>query len=461
VAISNSSAFNEDSKESRDMGIRASMQRPIKMVFIGAGSGFLYQLFKDALNIPGVGGEIALVDIDEYRLDLAIRFCKKVNEVMGRNWKVYGSTDRRKVMKGAHYVVNTVEVSGMLTVKLDNDIPAKYGVSQSIGDTMGPGGLFKTLRTGPVLIEIMRDIEKYCPQATFLNYTNPMSAMCLIAARMFPHIKTIGFCHSVQGTSHKLADFAGIDYRKLKWRVAGINHLAWFTELSCDGKDLYPQLKAQYRRNPEKYLEETVRMDVMCEFGYFVTESSQHLSEYLPYYRKRPDILKKYGPTPSYAGGHYARSWPKGRNKRDVVREAMIAGKKPIVQERSWEYASFLIQAMETNDPFIVAGNVPNKPGLIDNLPREGIVEVPCVIDQTGIHPTHFGPLPPQCAAISASNMRFFDLAAQAVIDHSKEMAIHALMLDPLTAAVSYPAQIRKMAEELFKAEKKFLPGYK
>ena len=160
MAISNSSAFDEGSKESRDMGISSSLQRPIKMVFIGAGSGFLYQLFKDALNLPGVDGEIALVDIDERRLDLAMRFCQKVNQVMGRNWKITGNTDRRKVLKGANYVVNTVEVSGMMTVKLDNDIPAKYGVSQSIGDTMGPGGLFKTLRTGPVLIEIMRDIEK-------------------------------------------------------------------------------------------------------------------------------------------------------------------------------------------------------------------------------------------------------------------------------------------------------------
>ena len=463
MAVHNASAFDEGSKEAKDMGIRSTLKRPIKIVFLGAGSMFLYQLFKDAMHLPGVDGHIALVDIDEKRLDLAERFCHKVNLIMGHNWKITASPDRRKVLKGADYIINCIEVSGVHTVAFDNDIPMKYGVGQAIGDTMGPGGLFKALRTVPTLLAVLRDVEKLCPNAWFLNYTNPMSTLCLSVARTFPHLKFIGLCHSVQATSHQLADWAGVDYQQMKWEVGGINHLAWFTKLTHNGRDLYPQLKKQYLADPKKYIDETVRMDMMLHFGYYVTESPFHLSEYLPYYRKRKDTFKRYCPTKEYKPGYYSTSWPKWRVERDAYREKLIAEPAPykeFVQERSHEYASFIIQAMETNDPFVIHVNVPNR-GLIDNLPGDGIVEVPCVVDQNGVTPTRFGPLPPQCAAICRNAMGYFDLAARAAVDRSKEAAAHALMLDPLTAAVLCPADIRQMTMELFEAEKDFLPGYK
>jgi alpha-galactosidase len=460
MAVGNASAFDENSKEAMDMGIRSSIKRPIKVVFLGAGSMFLYQLFKDALNMPGVDGHMALVDIDEERLDLAVRFCHHTNKVMGRNWKISATTDRRKALKGADYIINCIEVSGVQTVAFDNDIPMKYGIGQAVGDTMGPGGLFKALRTVPVFLEELRDVEKLCPNALFLNYTNPMSTLCLAARRAFPHLKVIGLCHSVQATSSQLSGYLGIDYRQLKWQVGGINHLAWFTELSHNGKDLYPRLKQMYAQNPEKYKGETVRMDVMTHLGYFVTESSIHLSEYLPYYRKRKDTFKKYCPTKDYMHGWYSTNWPAWRGERDKHREDLIAGKEGFVKERSHEYATFMIQAMETNDPFIVHVNMPNH-GFIPNLPADGVVEVPCVVDQNGVTPMYFGNLPPQCAALCRNAMGYFDLAAEACLQKSKEIACHALMLDPLCAAVSTPAEIRKMTMELFDAEKAFLPGYK
>jgi alpha-galactosidase len=367
--------------------------------------------------------------------------------------------DRRKLLPGADYIINTIEVSGVHTVKLDNDIPAKYGVGQCIGDTMGPGGLFKALRTGPVWLAILRDVLELCPNAQVLNYTNPMSTMCLTAARAAGKARVVGLCHSVQGTSHELAAYAGVPYVDMTWKVGGINHMAWFVELSHNGKDLYPKLKKAYEKDPHKFENDRVRMDMMEHFGYFVTESSQHFSEYLPYYRKRKDLLKEY--CSKAASGYYANEWPKWRKERDAFRIRQIQGKEPgWVKDRSWEYAGFIIQAMETNDPFTVYVSVPNR-ALIDNLPQTGVVEVACNVDRRGITPMKFGSLPVQCATLCANSMGFHDLAATAIIERSKEAAAMALMLDPLTAAVCSPAEIKKMTMELFKAEAKYLPGYK
>jgi alpha-galactosidase len=312
----------------------------------------------------------------------------------------------------------------------------------------------------PVYLAALKDVERLCPGAWVLNYTNPMSIMCLAAART-SRARTIGLCHSVQGASHALAAWTGVPYEELKWTCAGVNHLAWFTELSHRGRDLYPALKRRAQTDKAFAERDLVRFDLMRHFGYYCTESSGHDSEYLPYYRKSAEPLKKYCRA-GYLGGSrfYASNWPAWRKACDQRRRDAISGKEPISLHRGVEYASYIIQAMETNSPVVIYGTVPNN-GLISNLPQDGVVEVACLVNRYGINPTHYGKLPPQCAALCDWNMRFFDLAATACVERSKAAAAHALMVDPLTAAVSYPAAIKEMTEKLFQAEKEFLPGYR
>jgi len=459
---------------SEDKGLPGKMRRPIKVTMLGAGSGFTPRVVNDILKIPNqAGGTVALVDIDNSRLVMMAKLIGKLLAQMGRtDWTVVASRERKEVLPGTDYVINCIEVSGLDCVRFDNDIPAKYGIDQCIGDTMGPGGLFKALRTVPVFLEVLQDVERLCPQAIVLNYTNPMNMMCLAAGRTSA-VPVVGLCHSVQGTSHQLAQRAGVPYEELDWECAGINHLAWFTKLERAGKDLYPLLMRKAEKDlagkpvdPKNDAFDLVRKDMMLHFGAFITESSGHLSEYLPYYRKRRDLLKKYA-RPGYNGGSsfYANEWPGWRKKADQQRADMVSGKLPVEWERSWEYASWIIEAREKDSPVRIHGNVMNNIGgqgtLITNLPADGCVEVACMIDRNGVNPTRYGALPPQMANICASNMSMFDLGAKAIIERSKEAAIHSLMLDPLTAAVCSPAEIKAMTLELFAAEKRFLPKYR
>ncbi len=439
----------------------AEVSRPLKVVFLGAGSGFFEKLFIDILSVPGAArGEMGIVDIDLKRLKIAEKLAKKIVKEMGSKWKVVATPERKDVLKDADYIINCIEVSGVECVRFDNDIPLKYGVDQCIGDTIGPGGLFKALRTVPVFLEVLKDVERLCPDALVLNYTNPMSIMCLSAAEAST-ARVIGLCHSVQGTSHQLAGHAGVPYPEMKWTCGGINHLAWFTELSHKGKDLYPVLRERLEKDPELLAKDPVRFDMMKYFNYFVTESSGHFSEYLPYYRKRPELIKKHcGLKYNGESGFYARDWPGWRIACDQNRLDAVSGKREISKTRTWEYASHIIQAIETNVPFVAHLTVPND-FLIENLPCDGVVEVACLLDSNGVQPTHFGELPPQLAALCDWHMRMFALAAKACVEKSKEAAMHAMMLDPLTAAVCSPAEIKEMTLELFKAEKAFLPGYK
>ena len=471
------------------VGLPGKMLRPIKVTLFGAGSAFTPTLLNDVLRIPGNDrGEIALVDIDASRLKTMHGVITNLVAQLGKadSWKVSASTNRRDVLKGSTYITNCIEVSGLDCVRYDNDIPLNYGVDQCIGDTIGPGGLFKALRTIPVWLDVLRDAERLCPDALVLNYTNPMSMMCLAAART-TSMKVVGLCHSVQGTTHLLAGRAGVPYDECEWECAGINHLAWITTFKHKGRDLYPLLKrkatadiartlkegrpklkraSQYHWDAPEWHRDIVRKDMLLHFGAFITESSGHLSEYLPYYRKNQKILDAYC-REGYDGGtrFYASNWPTWRKNADRDRLRLLAGKDKLERERSWEYASWIIEAREKNTPFRIHGNVINnhRTGgpLISNLPTDGCVEVACMIDRNGINPTVYGALPPQMAGLCASHMYFHELGATAAIERSKEAAIHALMLDPLTAAICSPAQIQKMALELFAAEKKFLPGYR
>jgi len=460
-------------KSARATGLPGVLDRPIKVTMLGAGSGFTHPLMNDVMRIPNnQGGTITLVDIDAKRLKTAHALIKKLAEELGaRNWKIIATTDRKKALPGSDYIVNCIEVSGTACVRFDNDIPAKYGIDQCIGDTIGPGGLFKALRTVPVWLEVLADAERLCPNAIVLNYTNPMSMMCVAAGRASA-MRVVGLCHSVQGTSELLAKRAGITLDKITWECAGINHLAWFTKFEHQGRDLYPLLfkkaTADLAGKPvdPDDAKDLVRKDMMLHFGAFITESSGHLSEYLPYYRKRKDLITQYC-RDRYDGAtsFYADNWPEWRRDTDKQRLGMVRGKEPITRERSWEYASWIIEAREKNTPFRIHGNVMNSvPGggrLITNLPGDGCVEVACMIDGNGIQPTRYGYLAPQMAALCDWNMRMFDLGATAAIERSKEAAIHALLLDPLSAAVCSPAEIKRMTLEMFDAEKDFLPGYK
>lgn len=433
---------------------------------------FTPRVVNDVLRIPGnQGGVIALVDIDSSRLGTMKKLIERlIRQLRAKNWKVLASVKRREVMKGSDYLVNCIEVNGMECVEHDNDIPLKYGIDQCIGDTIGPGGLFKALRTVPVWLEVLKDVERFCPEAIVLNYTNPMNMMCL-AAGLTSSVQVVGLCHSVQGTSHLLAKRAEVPIADIEWECAGINHLAWFVKLRHQGKDLYPLLKKKAREDlagrlcdPED--KDLVRKDMMLHFGAFITESSGHLSEYLPYYRKRKDLVEMYM-RERYDGESrfYATNWPDWRATADADRLAMVRGKMPIEWERSWEYASWIIEGREKDTPVRVHGNVMNGAAgggtLITNLPENGCVEVACMVDRNGIQPTRFGALPPQMAALCRSNMSVFELGAQAAVERSKEAAIHALMLDPLSAAMCSPAEIKAMTLEMFRAERDFLPGYK
>ena len=430
-----------------------------RVAIIGAGSGFTRPLTTDILLLPELeSGSFVLVDIDAQRLELAHRLVEKIIELTGKNWSVEASTDRCKVLGGSDYVINTIEVSGLQTVRADNDIPLNYGVKQCIGDTIGPGGLFKGLRTIPAWVEILHDIERLCPKAPVLNYTNPMSMMTLAGVKS-SDLQIVGLCHSVQGTSKLLAEYLDVPYQDLKWRCAGINHMSWFTELSYQGEDMYPRLRERCK-DPQIYERDPVRFETMLHFGYFVTESSGHFSEYVPYFRKRDDLIEKYC-RDGYCGGtsFYADNWPHWRRECDERLRRYHSGEEEIPLKRSHEYASVIIEAAETNNPAVIYGSVLNK-GLIDNLPSDGVVEVTCMIDRNGINPCRFGTLPAQLAALNRSNMAVYELGVKAALEHNRQAALHALLLDPLTAAVCSPAEIKQMFDELFEVEKEYLPGF-
>ena len=421
-----------------------------KISIIGAGSAFTRHLAADILSIPDLdAGIIALVDIDARRLELAHKLVEMVIKKLDKNWKVISSTDRREVIGDSDFIINQIEVHGLTTVKLEYEIPLKYGVKQCIGDTMGPGGLFKTLRTLPAWVDIVRDIEELAPNSIILNYTNPMSAITLATTRI-TSIPIVGLCHSVQGTSRQLADYLEVPYKDLKWQCAGINHMSWFTKLEHNGQDMYPVL-LEKARDPEFVAKDPVRIDAMKYLGAFVTESSGHFSEYIPYYRKRQDLIDEHCSVGYNGGtGFYANEWPTWRANTDREIEELISGERKLEIWHSNEYAAIIIEAMLKDTPKVIYGNVLNT-GLIENLPQDGIVEVACLIDRNGVNPTYYGRLPEHLAALNKSNMSFFELAVEAFLQKDRDM--RALMVDPLTAAVCSLDEIKAMFDELYEAE--------
>jgi len=432
-----------------------------KVTMVGAGSAvFARQIITDVLAVDGLdGGEFALVDIDATRLALARRIAEKLVELSGKQWKVVASTDRTEVLGGTDYVVNSIEVAGLQNVRADYDIPMKFGVDQCIGDTIGPGGIFKALRTGPAWLDIVADVQRLAPRAMILNYTNPMSILTLAAARS-TSLPVVGLCHSVQGTSRQLADYLSIPYEELQWECAGINHNAWFTKLEHSGVDLYPRLRELAANNMDVYERDPVRFEVMLNLGAFVTESSGHFSEYVPYFRKRPDLLQRYARA-GYLGesGFYANNWPEWRRANDERIQTMLDGETEIPMARSLEYGADIIEAAEKGKPLSIWGNVVND-GAITNLPEGGGVEVECKVEGRGFQPVKFGKLPEQLAALNRAHMAVHELVVDALLRHDRQSALYALMIDPLTAAVCSLAEIEKMFNEMWAAERQFLAPF-
>jgi alpha-galactosidase len=427
---------------------------------VGAGSAvFARSIITDVLAIDGLDrGTFALVDIDPERLELARLIAERLVDLSGKQWQVEASTERRDVLEDSDYVVNSIEVAGLQNVRADYDIPLKYGVDQCIGDTIGPGGVFKALRTGPAWLDIVADVDRLAPRAIVLNYTNPMSILTLAAVRSSQR-PIIGLCHSVQGTSRQLAGYLGVSYEDLDWKCAGINHNAWFTRLERDGEDMYPLLR-QRAADADVYEQDPVRFEVMLHLGAFVTESSGHFSEYVAYFRKRPDLIKKYA-RPGYLGesGFYANNWPRWREENDERIHAMLHGEEAIPPATRHEYASWIIEAIECGRATSFHGNVLND-GAIENLPRDGCVEVECSAGPEGVQPVHFGSLPEQLAALNRGHMAVHELVVQALLEHDKQKAKYALMIDPLTAAACSLEEIDRLFEEMWTAEMPYLQAF-
>lgn len=436
----------------------------MRVALIGAGSGqFAQTVITDILAIEGLDtGTFVLVDLDTERLELAHEVAEQLIELVGKPWTVQATTDRRSVLPGCDYVINMIEVGGLANVEYDYIIPLKYGVDQCIADTSGPGGLFKYLRTTPSWLAICRDIEELCPRALVINYTNPLSAMTLTALRA-TSLQVVGLCHSIVLTSYDLADYAGVPYERMRFRCAGINHLSWFVTLEMDGQDLYPRV-CRAAEDPAIYERDPVRFDLLRQFGAYPTESSGHVSEYVPYFRKRKEVLEYYARlNPDCEGGTRARRWPRERTdhderlRSDLERER--SGERVFYLERSLEYGSYIIEGHALNRPQVIYGNVYNT-GLIENLPQDSCVELACLVDQNGVQPAHFGRLPTHLAALDSAHIMIHDLMVQALLNEDREAAVYALMLDPLTAAVCTPAEIRQMFDEMAATQKDYLPHF-
>ena len=444
-----------------------------KIALIGAGSAtFSRRLLADLLSWPELeDAEFALMDPNTERLELIGALAGRMVQERGVGALVETTTDRERALDGADHVVTTLAVGyAYENDRPDVAIPRSYGLHQTVADTIGVGGVFRYLRTMPAMLEIGRDMQRLCPQALWLNYVNPMNMIMWTLAEAVPDIRSVGLCHSVQGTSERLAGFVGVASEELAYWVAGINHQAWFLQLrhgTFRGEDLYPRLRAAME-DPEVYEKDRVRFEVMRHFGYFVTESSRHMSEYVPWFRRTEADRERFTPQQSLpewqrepqrqANGQLAAVPSRRAAVWDSIR-AQIAGETPIDFKRSREYCSYIVHAVESNTGFRFNGNVPNT-GLIPNLPPGCNVEVPILVDNAGLHPCYVGDLPPQLAAINRTNVNVQELAVRGFLDRDRDAVRQACALDPLAAATTGLDDIRSMVDELFEANARWLDGF-
>ena len=435
----------------------------VKICFIGAGSTiFAKNVLGDAMLTSSLqDAEIALYDIDENRLKESELMLQTINKNSNQNRaKIQSFSDRKEALKDANFVINAIQVGGYKpSTVIDFEIPKKYGLQQTIGDTTGIGGIFRGLRTLPVMFDIAKDMEEVCPDAWLLNYTNPMAILTMGMLKA-TKIKTVGLCHSVQVCVPELFEHLGIkdqyNLDEFQWKIAGINHMAWLLEINRNGKDFYPEIRrlASEIANPHK---DSVRFELMKHFGYYITESSEHNAEYHPYFIKKnyPELIEQLQiPIDEYLRRcvDQIAGWETQRD--EIVNDGSLE------HTRSREYASYIMDAITTGTPTMIAGNVLNK-GLITNLPEDCCVEVPCLVDKNGVQPTYVGKLPTQLAALNRTNINVQELTVEAAMTLEKDKIYQAALLDPHANSELSIAEIKAMVDELIAAHGDYLPAYK
>lgn len=434
----------------------------VKITFIGAGSTvFAKNVLGDVLLTPSLHeAQIALYDINEERLKESELMLHTINQNCNQNRATIRSyTDRKEALRDATFVVNAIQVGGYEpSTVIDFEIPKKYGLQQTIGDTMGIGGIFRALRTIPVMLEFAREMEEVCPDAWLLNYTNPM-AMLTMAVLKATKIKTVGLCHSVQVCVPDLFKGLGIqddyDLNDFQWKIAGINHMAWLLEINYQGEDFYPVIRQKALEMALPHAD-AVRYELMRNFGYYVTESSEHNAEYHPYFikSKYPELIERFAiPIDEYLRRCVAQiaGW---EEQRDA-----IVHNGELTHVRSLEYASYIMDAIVTGKPTMIAGNVMNN-GLISNLPTDSCVEVPCLVDKNGVQPTFVGDLPTQLAALNRTNINVQQLTVEAALTLERDKIYQAALLDPHTNSELSIDDIRHLVDDLIEAHGDYLPEY-
>ncbi len=430
----------------------------MKVAIIGAGSiVFCKTLLLDIVQTPGLEHtEFALMAPSRRHTPQVEAFAQRVFAANDLPASVYVTTSQQDALRGADFVIATFQIGGLAAYGADYCIPLSYGVDQCIGDSLGPGGVFRAQRTIPVAVGLAAEMAALCPRATLLNYVNPMAPVCWALGTT--GVPFVGLCHGVQTTMDLIAGYVGVPKAEIDYICAGINHMAWFLKLEHRGVDLYPRLRERFEQ-PEYYVNDKVRGEVLRHFGYFMTESSGHLSEYLPYFRKNQRALDAYCDEPEFGGeSGAALKWGQRVAARYEGRD-MLADEPLALPGRSIEYGSYIIEALATGRPFHFNGNVING-GMITNLPADCCAEGPMVADGAGLHRTIVGELPPQCAALNLTNINVQRLATQAALTGDTEALVHACALDPLTAAVLTLAEIRAMTAELLEAERAWLPQF-
>jgi len=474
-----------------------------KITFIGAGSTvFARALLQDLFTFPELQDTtISLMDINKERLEDTAIVARRLAEQAGASPTIETTTDRRRALDGADYAFNMIQVGGYEPATVtDFEIPKKYGLRQTIGDTLGIGGIMRALRTIPIMLDMAEDMEACCPDVLFLNYTNPMAMLTWAMSEATP-IRTIGLCHSVQGTAAQLADILGVAYEDINYVCAGINHMAFYLQFERDGESLYPELQ-RLANDGDIPAFERVRFEILRQFGYFVTESSEHFSEYVPWFikRDRPDLIDRFNvPLDEYParceeqiaewgklrealhatdpdeitryeasrGSHLSGMWERrlaavAKDDPEVaanMREQALASRSEKFSGHSGEYGTLIIHSIETGTPRVIYGNVMND-GLIDNLPANCCVEVPCLVDANGVQPTRIGGLPPQLAAMMRTNINVQELTVAAALSGNREHVYHAAMLDPHTAAELDMAQIRSLVDDLIEEHGDLMPAF-
>ena len=435
-----------------------------KIAFIGAGSwGFTRKLVRDVLTFPLLeNSTIALMDINAERLDFSKRAVQKIVDLGNYPAQVVATQDRTEALCDADFVVVTILAGGVDIWRHDIEIPKQFGVDINIGDTRGPSGIFRALRTIPVMLEIARDMEKYCPNALMLNYTNPMAMLCRALQRE-TDIQLTGLCHSVQGTAEMLAKWIGAPMDEITYTCAGINHMAWYLNYEWNGQDAYPFIRQAITERPEVYNEEIVRNEMFLALDHYVTESSGHNSEYNWWFRKRPDLIEKYCTHGTgWNPGEYAyvvKRYVERENDWREEAQKWFAAETPIDLERGHEYAAYIMSAIMGGDPFEFNGNVRNT-GLVTNLPQDACVEVPVWASRKGLEPVHVGALPAQCALLTNLSASIEEMAVEAAISGDPRLVYQAIAHDPLTASVLSLAEIKDMVNVMLAKNQDYLPTF-